>query len=57
MSLEEKIGYNFKDKTLLKTALSHTSYANENGIERCCTNQRLEFLGDSVLELLSSEYI
>lgn len=38
-------------------ALTHTSYANENGIERCCTNQRLEFLGDSVLELLSSEYI
>lgn len=55
MSLEEKIGYNFKDKTLLKTALSHTSYANEGGnIE---SNERIEYLGDAVLELISSEYI
>jgi len=46
--LEEKIGYTFRDRTLLKTALTHSSYANENrgGLS---SNERLEFLGDSVL--------
>ena len=53
-SLEEKIGYTFKDKELLKKALTHTSYAYEHGIE---SNEKLEFLGDSILEFLSSKYI
>ena len=52
--LEESIGYTFKDKELLKKALTHTSYANENNIE---SNEKLEFLGDSILEFISSEYL
>ena len=52
--LEESIGYTFKKKELLKKALTHTSYANENNIE---SNEKLEFLGDSILEFISSKYI
>ncbi len=52
--VEESIGYVFKDKGLLKKALTHTSYAYENGLE---SNEKLEFLGDSILEFISSEYI
>ena len=53
-SLEENIGYIFKDKELLKKALTHTSYAYENNVE---SNEKLEFLGDSILEFISSEYL
>lgn len=52
--LEHNIGYTFKNKDLLIKALTHTSYANENRIE---SNEKLEFLGDSILEFLSSKYI
>ena len=52
--LEKKIGYFFKDKELLKKALTHRSYANENNIE---SNEKLEFLGDSILEFISSKYL
>ena len=52
--LEENIGYKFKNINLLKKALTHTSYANENHIE---SNEKLEFLGDSILEFISSKYI
>ena len=52
--LEEIIGYHFKNKELLKNALTHTSYANENNIK---SNEKLEFLGDSILEFISSKYI
>ena len=52
--LEKSIGYTFKDKSILKNALTHTSYAHEHGIE---SNEKLEFLGDSILEFLSSKYI
>ena len=52
--LQEEIGYKFKDIKLLKKALTHTSYAYENNIE---SNEKLEFLGDSILEFISSEYI
>ena len=52
--LEENIGYTFKNKELLKQALRHTSYANERNLE---SNEKLEFLGDSILEFLSSKYI
>ena len=55
MSLEERIRYNFKNKDLLQVALSHTSYANETKNEQ--SNERIEYLGDAVLELISSEYI
>lgn len=54
-NLEKIIGYNFKDRVLLTKALIHTSYANENDIDKIDTNQRLEFLGDSILELLVSD--
>lgn len=52
--LEQTIGYTFRNKELLKTALTHTSYANEHG---CESNEKLEFLGDSILEFVSSDYI
>ena len=52
--LEKELKYEFKNKKLLKKALTHTSYAYENGIE---SNEKLEFLGDSILEFISSIYI
>ncbi len=55
MEFEEVIGYKFKDKGLLKTALTHSSYAHEN--KSVQYNEKVEFLGDAVLELISSEYI
>jgi ribonuclease-3 len=54
MELEQKIGYTFKNKELLNQALTHTSYAYEHGKE---SNEKLEFLGDSILEYISSKYI
>lgn len=52
---ESLIGYTFKDKSLLKRALSHSSYANENHTPKE-SNERLEFLGDSVLGFITAEY-
>ena len=52
--LEKELEYEFKDKNLLEQALTHTSYAYEKKIE---SNEKLEFLGDSILEFVSSEYI
>ena len=52
--LEKNIGYEFKNKDLLKKALTHTSYAYEAKKE---SNEKLEFLGDSILEFVSSEYL
>ncbi len=54
---EEIIGLNFADKNLLKTALTHSSYANENRSRHVKYNERLEFLGDSVLSLIVSRYL
>lgn len=51
---EKNIGYEFKDKSLLQTALTHTSYANEHKIK---SNEKLEFLGDAILEFVTSEYL
>lgn len=53
-TLEKNIGYHFRDKTLLYTALTHSSYANEKK-EHLPYNERLEFLGDAVLQLITSE--
>ncbi len=53
--LENKIGYKFKSLTILEEALTHSSYANEKHHGGIC-NERLEFLGDSVLGLISAEY-
>lgn len=55
--LMEKIGYEFDDIKLLKEALIHRSYANEHGEIENINNERLEFLGDAVLDLISTEYI
>ena len=51
---EKNIGYEFKNKQLLKKALTHTSYAYEKKLE---SNEKLEFLGDSILEFISSKYL
>ena len=55
--LESKIGFSFKNKDLLITALTHRSYLNENPSWRLDHNERLEFLGDAVLELVVTEYL
>lgn len=55
--LEEIIGYKFLDKELLHVALTHSSYANENRAKKMLYNERLEFLGDSVLSLIVSRYL
>ncbi len=53
---EKAIGYEFADKSLMETALSHSSYANESKTLRQ-SNERLEFLGDSVLSIVVSKYL
>ena len=55
--LEQKIGYTFKDKALLQTALTHSSYANEAKQGKRPCNERLEFLGDSVLGFTVARYL
>lgn len=52
--LQKEIGYNFQNINLLKTALTHTSYAYEHKVK---SYERLEYLGDSILEFISSEYL
>ncbi len=55
--LEEKLEINFQDKKLLEQAFVHRSYINENGKLGINHNERLEFLGDAVLELITSEFL
>lgn len=55
--LEEKIQYHFQNPDLLTVAVTHTSYANEHRKQGTRHNERLEFLGDAVLEVISSEYL
>lgn len=55
--LEKKIAYRFRDRKLLRQALTHSSYANEMKINRFEDYERLEFLGDAVLELVSSDFL
>ena len=55
--LESVIGYKFQNTNLLKQALTHSSYANECRMNKQGNNERLEFLGDAVLELTTSEYV
>ena len=54
---EHRIGYTFQDFALLKKAMSHSSYVNEEHLPKYECNERLEFLGDAVLELVSSEFL
>ena len=55
--LQDKIGYRFQNTDLLKQALTHSSFANEQKINKLKDYERLEFLGDAVLELVSSEFL
>ena len=55
--LQEKIKYHFQDPQILRQAMIHSSYANENHLQKYECNERLEFLGDAVLELVSSEFL
>ena len=55
--LEEKIGYRFREQGLLRQALTHSSFANEKHMKKLSDNERLEFLGDAVLEVVSSEFL
>jgi len=57
LELEKILGYTFKDKTLLKHALLHRSYGNENKEYKKISNERLELLGDAVLDLVVTEYL
>ena len=54
---EEVIGYHFKNEKLLRQALTHSSYANERHMKKHSDNERLEFLGDAVLEIISSDFL
>lgn len=54
---ETLIGYEFKNPHLLQQALTHSSYANEKHMKKHSDNERLEFLGDAVLEVISSEFL
>lgn len=55
--LEAAIGYNFRNITLVQNALTHSSYANEHWHDSLKSNERLEFLGDSVLGMVVAEYL
>lgn len=55
--LDRRFGIVFQDQSLLETAFTHTSYANEHRLLKISHNERLEFLGDAVLQLLISEYL
>lgn len=55
--LETVIGYEFKQEGLLRQALTHSSFANEKHMKKLSDNERLEFLGDAVLEVVSSEFL
>ncbi len=55
--LERRIGHSFNNRSLLLTALTHSSYANERHDSACMSYERLEFLGDSILSLVTAEYL
>ena len=55
--LEKNIGYTFKNKELINMALSHSSYINEKKIDKILSNERLEFLGDSILSMVTTDML
>lgn len=55
--LERKLNYTFRDRSLLVEALNHSSYANEHRGEQIGSNERLEFLGDSILGFVTAEFL
>ena len=56
-AFQKKIGYKFKNTALLQCALTHSSFANENRADKVHDNERLEFLGDSVLGMITASYL
>ena len=57
LELQDKIGYEFKQEKLLRQALTHSSFANEKHLRKHSDNERLEFLGDAVLEIVTSDFL
>jgi len=57
VELEKKLQYTFRNKALLEEALNHSSYANEHRSAGVCSNERLEFLGDSILGFVTAEHL
>ncbi len=57
LKLESVVGYTFQNKQLLKQAMTHSSYSNEHRLSKISNNERLEFLGDAVLEIVSSDFL
>ena len=57
LELEQTLGYTFKDKELLKNSLIHRSFGNEHRRYKKISNERLELLGDAVLDLVVTEYL
>ena len=55
--LEAAIGYKFQNISLLQNALTHSSYANERWHNSLRSNERLEFLGDAILDMVAAEYL
>ncbi len=55
--IEEIVGHKFEDTTLIELAFTHSSYSNEMKLGKLMNNERLEFLGDAVLELITSEFL
>jgi len=55
--LESTIGYQFNDSNLLRQAMTHSSFSNEHRLNRLTSNERLEFLGDAVLEIVTSDFL
>lgn len=56
-AFEQRLGYRFSDRSLLVNALSHTSYTNEQNLPKTSSNERLEFLGDAIADLVVSDYL
>ena len=56
-TFQKEIGYQFQNEHLLVQALTHSSYANEKHMKKLSDNERLEFLGDAVLEIISSDFL
>ena len=55
--LEQALGYHFRNITLVQNALTHSSYANERWRDSLASNERLEFLGDSILGMITAEHL
>ena len=56
-AFEQRLDYQFKNRSLLVNALSHTSYTNEHGLPKTSSNERLEFLGDAIVDMVVSDYL